>query len=310
MDGECQVRTDVTDLLQLLAEMRDALVAGAPDRARAAATALAARAADDFPTLHNALNLLGYHGELALGNEVMALAWPQVQAAATYSRPAAAAFASRAADHLIYEYLDRHDPPTAPDEPLLAALERYFPVDAQRLESYFAFLRGEAGRRWSSADFAELDAAALGGLLVEFVGLARRAGVSYGKAHLVREALPRYFLDRQAGYLHPREDVAALLRGGQRPPPAIMGEPPHPLLPDRLTLRSFLQKMLQTVDPQTYPAAAIAELAPLWLRFLAVRGLIAAEQVARAAADLGGLAQEFEPSWREADDPLLLANLL
>jgi hypothetical protein len=300
----------VTDLSDHFAELRAALAAGEHDQARAAATRLANRAAEDFPTLHNTLNLLGYHGELALINEVMAIAWPQVQEAASYSRPAAAAYASRATDHLIYEFLDQHSEAAAPGEKLLDALERYFAVDAQRLETYFAFLRGETGRRWAAADFAGLDPAALGGLLVEFTGLAHRAGVSYGKAHLVREALPRYFLDRQAGFLHPREDVAALLRSGQRPPPAATGEPLHPLLPDRLTMRTFLQKMLQTVDPQYYPAAAVAELLPLWLRFLRARSLISDDQYARAVAELDGLAVELEAAWREADDPLLLANLV
>lgn len=300
----------MTDLVDHFAELRAALVAADRERARAAATLLATRAAEDFPILHNTLNLLGYHGELALLNEVLAIAWPQVQAAAAYSRPAAAAYASRATDHLIYEYLDRHAGPAAPDETLLAALENYFAIDEQRLETYLRFLRGEAGLRWTSADFASLDATALGGLLVEFAGLARRAGVSFGKAHLVREALPRYFLDRQAGFLHPREDVAALLRSGQRPPPVTTGAPPHPLVPDRLTLRNFLQKMVQTVDPQHYPAAAVAELLPLWLRFLLARNLISAEQYASAIADLDGLPLELDSAWREADNAVLLANLL
>lgn len=300
----------MTGLLQHFEELRAALVAGVREEAAQSASNLASRAAEDFPTFHTTLNLLGYHGELALINEVMAIAWPQVQEAASYTRPAVAAYASRATDHLIYEYLEQAAVPSASDPVLLAALERYFAVDVGRLETYLSLLSGEAGRPWRADDFADLSAAALSGLLVEFIGMAHRAGISYGKVHLVRDHLPRYFLDRQAGYLYPREDVAALLRHGRRPPPVARGKDPEPLIPDHLTLRNFLQKMVQTVEPEFYPAAAIVELLPLWLRFLEVRGLIPATLHDEATNELAGLAAEMEPAWHDAQDPLLARNLL
>jgi hypothetical protein len=226
-----------------------------------------------------------------------------------YSRPAVAAYAGRAADHLIYHYLERTEKPMPDDARLLEALERYFAVDADRLGTYFSFLLGESGRRWQAADFAGLDPGALGGLLVEFVGLAHRAGVPYGKAHLVRENLPRYFLDRQAGYLYPREDIASLLRSGRRPPSAI-AEAPDPLVPDRLTLLNFLEKLVRTIQPQPYVAAALVELAPLWLHFLHLRGLIREDVHDEALAGLSNLPEELPDVWRGTGDPLLAANLL
>jgi hypothetical protein len=300
----------LSGLLQHFDTLRAAVASGDHKRATQAATELASRAAEDFPTLHATLHLLGYHGELGLVNEVVATAWPQVQEAASYSRTAVAAYASRATDHLIYEYLEEATAPRADDSGLLAALERYFAVDVARLETYLALLSGKAGRPWRTGDFADLSAAALSGLLVEFTGMAHRAGVSYGKAHLVREQLPRYFLDRHAGYLYPREDVAALLRHGRQPPPVARGEAPHPLVPDRLTLRNFLEKMVQTVEPEFYPAAAIVELLPLWLGFLELRDLISTALHDEATVDLAGLAVEMAPAWHDAQDPLLARNLL
>lgn len=300
----------MADLTPLLQELQSVLVAGDEAEARRAALALATRAAEDIPALHAALNILGYHGRLALANEVMAEAWPRLKEDEGYSRPAVTAFMSRATDHLIYHYLESTTPPAGVDARLVEALERYFEVDAGRLELYLAFLRGESGRRWQPADFATLDAGALGGLLVEFVGLAHRAGVSYGRAHLVRDELPRYFLDRQAGYLYPREDVAALLRAGRRPPPAVTGAPAEPLVPDRLTLLNFVQKLVQTIQPQPYVAAALVELMPLWLHFLALRGLITEAVYEEAIRDLDGLAAELAPVWHGTGDPLLVANLL
>lgn len=300
----------MTELTGLLDGLRASVAGGDLDQARPIARELAVRASEDFPTLHAALDLLDYHGELALINDVMAQAWRQVQEATGYSHPAVAAYASRAGDHLIYQHLEEAPAATTDTTSLQILLERYFEVDGARLQIYLSFLAGEAGRRWSPDDFRANDATALSGLVVEFVGLAHRTGISYGKAHLVREHLPRYFLDRQAGYLHPREDVAALLRSGQRPPPVVTGQPAHPLLPDQLTLRNFLEKMVQTVAPQVYPAAAIVELMPIWLRFLDVRQLAAAELLHDASAELEGLAAEFAPVWHESGDAVLIRNLL
>lgn len=300
----------MAELTPLLTELQAALVAGDERGAAETALALGSRAMEDIPALHAGLNMLGYHGRLALANRVMAQAWAQLQEDEAFSRPAREAFAGRAADHLIYHYLERTPPPAGTDAGLREALNRFFAVDAEKLDLYLSFLRGESGRRWQPQDFAGLDAGALSGLLVEFVGLAHRAGVSYGKAHLVREQLPRYFLDRRAGYLYPREDIAALLRAGRRPPPAATEAPAEPLVPDRLTLLSFLQKLVQTIQPEPYVAAALVELAPLWLRFLELRDLITADVYDDAVRDLDGLAAEMAPVWRGTGDPLLIATLL
>lgn len=300
----------MADLSPSLQKLQSALVAGDEDETARAALSLASRAVEDIPALHAALNMLGYHGRLALVNEVMAAAWPRLQVDEGYSRLAVAAFVNRATDHLIYHYLESAPPPAGADAGLVSALERYFAVDAERLDLYLTFLRGESGRRWQPSDFAALDAGALGGLLVEFVGLAHRAGVSYGRAHLVRDELPRYFLDRQAGYLYPREDVAALLRSGRRPPPVATDAPTAPLIPDRLTLLNFVQKLVQTIQPEPYVAGALVELTPLWLRFLALRGLIGDDAYGEAIRDLDGLAAELAPLWHATADPLLIANLL
>ena len=300
----------MTDLEALLYNLLGA-VAGGGTRGdtRRIARELAERAAEDFPTFHRALDLLGYHGQLALINDVMARAWPHVQAAGTYSRPAVTAYANRAGDHLIYEYLEAGSAAAGAIAQLQRDIERYFAVDAERLETYLPFLAGEVGRHWGPDDFDDLDSVAVGAVLVEFVGMVHRAGISFGKSHLVREHLPRYFLDRRAGYLYPREDIAALLRDGRRPPPVVTGELPHPLLPDRMTLGNYLAKLVQTVEPRHYPAAAIVQLVPYWLRFLDVRNIVPGEKIDEAASDLAGLAADLSAAWRASGDAVLMSEL-
>lgn len=289
--------------------LRAGLAAGNQPAVVRAGLALADNAAQGFPTFHAALNFLGYHNQLALANEMMARAWPEVQANAGYSRAAVTAYAARATDHLLYQYLETVATPDADDPRLHTALTSYFPVDGERLSTYLLLLSGQAGRRWRDGDFARTDTAVLSGLLVEFMGYAHRAGVPYARAHLLREQLPRYLLDREAGYLHPRDDIAALLRQGRPLPPAVQGETiAHPLLPDRLTLINYVQKLVQTIEPQLYGAAALLEFWPLWLDFLFVRGLAPPAELEVVRAELAGLSASFAQTWHGVD-PLLAARL-
>lgn len=281
---------------ELLTEMVEALNEDRPDAVPPLARDLACQAEDDFPALHAALNLLGYHNRLSLINDVMRIAWPQVQEAAAYSRPAVNAYAARAADHLIYAYLANLPPDDEPDPraaDLHERLERYFPIDPQRLETYLLLLYGHVGRQWTLRDFQPPEMQNVSGLMVEFVGYGyRHEQIPYARGHLMRDQYPRYLLDRQAGNLYPKEDVAALLREGRRPRTEPR-KPEHPLCPDAETLETYLHQLVQTVRPQPYAAAALVELAPTWLRFLVARGLADAEQQQRALDDVQSLQEDL-----------------
>jgi len=286
----------VTSPEEILAQITEAFNQNRAEDVPPLARDLARQAEADFPALHGALNLLGYHNQLSLINEVMLIAWPRVQEAAAYSRPAVNAYAARAADHVIYAYLTQLPAGDEPDPRapgLHDRLETYLPIDPQRLETYLMLLHGAVGRKWTMRDFHSLEMQSLSGLMVEFLGYGHRhEEIPYARGHLLRDQLPRYFLDREAGNLYPKEDVAALLRGGRRPRTAPP-EPEHPLCPDAETLDSFLRQMVQTVRPQPFAAAAVVELAPAWLRFLVARGLVDPEQQGRALGDLRELKQEL-----------------
>ena len=290
-------------------ELIEALANGEETQVANLARSLAEGAAANPPALYHTLNLLGYYDRLALINDVMALAWPQVQAAGTFAKAAVQAYAGRATDHLLYAYLeekaeadaqvaDAHDPA------LQERLERYFPVDAERLQAYLGLLAGRLGRRWRSEDFAELDTHKLQGLMLEFLGYAYRQGVPYARGHLVREHLPRYFLDRKAGNLYPKEDVGALLRSGRRPR-TVAVEPEFPLLPDEATLENFLQKMGQTVTPEPYVIAALLSLLPTWLHFLEERQLITSAQRENTLPEVETVRAHLRPLLASFADPAL-----
>lgn len=293
------------DLTQLRASLIAALNAGDDEKLKHAGRRLAENATVDIPIFHAALNTLGYHNKLALVNHMMGIAWPQLQSEPAYSRPAVDAFAARATDHLIYAFLENGASPDDVDQALLTRLETYFPVDEERVRAYVQLLSGAAGRAWSPADFESLQMQALSGLVVEFTGYACRVQIPQARAHLVRELLPRYLLDRQAGNLQPKPDMAAALREGRRPFPQPTPEPLHPLAPDRPSLKLFLQRILQTVHPQYYMGAAILSLIPHWLAFLDVRDLLAGKIAQQSAEDTTGLRQELGSFWTDHPDEYL-----
>ncbi|MDX1663203.1 MAG: hypothetical protein R3272_05370 [Candidatus Promineifilaceae bacterium] len=291
-------------LQTLKAEIADLLLFRRPEEAPEERVAslgreVARRAREDFPVFHQTLNLLGYHNRLTLINKMMILAWDQVQDAASYSSRAVDAYAARATDHLIYRYLEDESgaagSDAAPPAILVEQLEHFFPVDAERLQPYLLLLRGEAGRPWTAADFGSLSIHNLGGLMIEFLGYAHRVdGVPYARAHLVREQLPRYFLDRAGGHLYPRLDMAARLRGHGPPRPVLPTEPAHPLLPDPLTLEEFISRLVRTVNAQPYAAAATVEMLPTWLDFLRSRHLVPDREAEEAARSLHPLTERLE----------------
>jgi len=84
----------------------------------------------------------------------------------------------------------------------------------------------------------------------------------------------------------------------------------HPLCPDRKTLDHFLAGLLSFINPQYYKATATLELIPAWLRFLASRQLITADQHQQTLAELRGLATEFGKVVKTHSDPALRTAVL
>lgn len=293
------------DLAQLRIHLIEALNTGDDEQLQATGLRIAENATDDVPVFHATLNALGYHNKLALINEMMRIAWPKLREEPDYSRPAVEAFAARATDHLIYAALTRATSENIVDQALIGRLETYFPVDEERLGAYVQLLSGVVGRAWSTADFEPLEMRALSGLMAEFSGYAFRAHLPQARAHLIRELLPRYLLDRQAGNLQPKPDMAAALRQGRRPFPQPPPEPLHPLAPDRPGLKLFLERILQTVNPNYYMGAAMLEFMPHWLAFLEVRELLSGDITQRSAEDISGLAQELASFWVDHPDRAL-----
>jgi hypothetical protein len=107
-------------------------------------------------------------------------------------------------------------------------------------------------------------------LAIGFAGYAyRTAQIPLTRGDLVRQEMPRYLLDRAAGVLNPRQQTGF----GRSQPPQLPPEPAHPLAPDDVTMRRYLER-LTLFDVQSPRAVALHELTPHWLDYLHACGLM------------------------------------
>ncbi len=300
----------------------DALNANQPDVAAQQLGALAETLITEPPTFLQTLDLLDYHGQPALTADLIGIVWPVV--ANSQDRQLIKLrndLATRATDSLIFAYLDG---PISAEAfaALVETLQTYFPIDGNGLHRYLSVLAGETTRRWSLADFevqaqqADPDspppaiAEHLTTLLLEFMSAAADQGVARSRANLARQEFPVYFAMRRSGQLDPRDSIQDLMRGSRPFPfPTSDSMPSHPLVTDRTTLQEYLSQLLHFAKPQPYRAAAFYTLQPVWLTFLAERGLVDEETHARISAEIDAMRADLTSYWQDHGHDPALATL-
>jgi SEC-C motif len=309
-------------LLDALAESRQEVV---PSLTRDLA-ARAGRAIDIFNRTREALE---YHGQLDILVEAMRIAWPLVKSSDNIVPWGISEFADRGASHEIFDYLE-HMASADPADAVLLDRVQFF-VENPRddyLHEFIGDLTGKSGREWQAGDFAlrpprkrnrddwdteseerhEPDQGAnnLSRLISEFVGYLRREdGVPFPRGELVRQELYRYFVRRNAGDLDPRPSMLELAMHPNRKLPKPP-RPAHPLCPERVTLDVHLGVLMGPMNGLYYPAAALFQAIPAWLRFLESRRLIDASTSRKVAAELLPLRATLLGIWeKHIEDPHL-----
>jgi GGDEF domain-containing protein len=301
----------------------NALAAGRYDEIPSLARAMAGCAGDHVDEFNRVVDMLAYHGQLAILVEMMRIARPLVADSTNIVPWGQDEFAICAVDYEIFDYLEQTAAPAADDPQLQIRVQRFSVIDQPQLAQFLTYLTGQAGRRWTIEDFevgrrkgrsrrasAEDDEERPEGeknlflLTAEFLGyLHREEGVSYPKARLAQQQIFAYIVQRSEGQL----ETAAAKRP-QSHPKSVAGRR-HPLCPDRGSFERFLVELLQLIFAQPYKAAAVFELAPAWLRFLESRGLIDAPQRAATLADLRGIDTALLKYWdQHPADPALRAG--
>lgn len=202
---------------------------------------------------------------------------------------------------MFYQYVETAETPRADDPTLHEAASPYGSFNVEWLEQAIPHLSAPAPSPWQRADFgqavdAEQWAENLSALLFEFMAdQRRRAGVPLSKSYLAKNQL----LELLHQQLTQPADVGGkrpeLMRKARLRPAAGASS----LVPRYASLDRHLVELSGFLNAQPYKAAALTELLPAYLHFLARLGLIHPTEMDAALESLRPLARHL---WTALDN--------
>ena len=198
---------------------------------------------------------------------------------------------------MFFQYVETAETPRADDPALLEVASPYGSFNTEWLEQAIPHLSAPTPSPWQRGDFGEaVDAEQwgenLGALLFEFMAdQRRRAGTPFSKSYLARDQLLE-LLHQQ--FTQP-EDTSGKKRSkakkrSRRQPVA---QPSSSLTPRYASSDRCLVGLFGFLSAQPYKAAALTEMLPAYLHFLARLGLIHPTEMDAALGNLRPLASHL-----------------
>ncbi len=193
-----------------------------------------------------------------------------------------------------YQYMETAETPRADDPALLEVTAPYGTFNTEWLEQAVRCLSAPSPSPWQRADFgqavdAEQWADDLGVLLFEFMAdQRRRTGMPFSKSELARQQL--FGLLHQQ-FAEPEETGGeGRIRAKKRARRQPVVQPSSSLVPRYASSDRHLVGLFGFLSAQPYKAAALTELLPAYLHFLARLGLIHPTEMDTALGSLRPLA--------------------
>ncbi len=195
---------------------------------------------------------------------------------------------------MFFQYMETAETPRADDPALHRAASPYGSFNVEWLEQAVPHLSAPAPSPWQRADFgeavdAEQWAENLSALLFEFMAdQRRRAGVPFSESYLARDQLLEV-LHQQ--FTQPGETSSRRRsKGKKRSRQQLAVRPSSSLVPRYASLDQHPGGMFGFLAAKPYRAAALTELSPAYLHFVARLGLIHPTEMDDALAALRPLA--------------------
>lgn len=276
------------------------------------------RHADAF--FNEVIDQLLYHGQTEALRDVMRQAWPRIQDSKELVPWAADEFAGQAMLVELFTYLETAADPRPDDPALLDATTVYREWRAGWLEQHLPRLTSPAPSPWQRTDFdATVDAdrwnESLRWLLLEFVADRWRAGVPLSRGYMAHIQLGE-FLNWQFSDPDISDDTEDWLqrRGKQRRRRKKKERRAQPsefsLVPRRALLDRFAAQKFPLLGSEPYKVAALMELVPAYLHFLARLDVIHPTEMDEALEKLSPLMEHLPQILRNyGADPVAIQNL-
>ena len=260
---------------------------------------LAQRADSNIDLTIATMDKLAYHNQLSILMQMNAVIFPLVIESKTILDFTRDEIGLRASNYIIFNYLDSSPDPVADNPVLQTQLNQYTPIDPEGLVVYMANLNDKPLEQLTAAHFIFTPAPQgeasriphdlihnISELSAQFLGYLRRVeDVAYTKGHLVNSVLAQYLLEQVTTAVADWDET-----NNADPITA-------PLLPDRASVESLLGSYLTVFNANPHKAAAIFELLPAWIRFLAGLGLVTDGEAKTAVSDLHGLDDTMQTLW-------------
>ncbi len=232
-------------------------------------------------------DLLMYHGQTQPLLKTMLKAWPALGSSADLHPELKNYIANTIIQLIQFDHLDRGGAPDVEDPDLQKALSPFALSNPEQLAEGLAALSGQDIPSWTVGDFQprggrqDRVGRAAFVLLQQWLGyLRRRHGVPFGRGQLARNAL--------GGYL------AKQIREGKSGLPV--------LVPRSTSLKEYVESYFDIEASDTFKAASLVELLPLYLRFLQETGLLGEKEARRALEGLRKVATRTSELLREGHD--------
>ncbi|MCP4538129.1 MAG: plasmid pRiA4b ORF-3 family protein [Chloroflexi bacterium] len=254
-------------------------------------TPFAEEAETTAETFSRIIDQLQYHGQIQPLIQAMSQGWSQMVQAKELFAWAIEEFGAQLTNLHLFNYLETIENPRADDSVLLEVTKTYNQWQEGWLERFIPRLTATTPSPWQSADFDEsVDADQLhvnfNNLLAEFVADQHRSGIPYSRGYMAWMRLSRVINQQfSAPIPAPRPRGGGKRKKGKRRP-ARSKMPISPLVPRYQTMDKALVDLFPFMGAQPYKAAAIVELLPAYLHFLARLKLIHPKQMDQALVEL------------------------
>jgi hypothetical protein len=242
-------------------------------------------------TFIRVIDQLLYHGQYQPLIQTMSQGWPQISQSATLFDWAIDEFGGELMNLHLFHYLEVTENPRADVPALLKVTEAYGQWQEGWLERFIPRLTATAPSPWQPADFGEaVDADQLqenlNNLLAEFIADQRRSGVPYSRGYMAWMQLSKAVYQQFAVPVPPSRPQGGGKRKKGKRRQVRSSIPFSPLVPRYQTMDRILVDLFPFLGAQTHKAAAIVELLPAYLHFLARLKLIHPTEMDAALTEL------------------------